>query len=295
MCPQCVIHYLTRKKNNVDSIHRKIFLDVIINFNNMIKVVNNNCVPRLKSFSGGLGVMLCMLFCQITNACSSSNDSSDIIGDEIKVTHSKKLIAMNIPEEKIYTQIYYDKSDRISQLTINYKNVASVDYDQHIISYQKNNIVYNCNFKTNTQGYISEIGGYKCSYDSNGFLTNVERTSGLWTFQYVNDDLKTLIYDNLVRDRPLNYIFSCLGDNHNVTYYVEMPHRLFFTDFKTKKRTNTEEVLTEAMIVAAAYYSGLFGNVVKHFRYLSESEESVANFEQINYEDDNFIVFLNFE
>jgi len=49
------------------------------------------------------------------------------------------------------------------------------------------------------------------------------------------------------------------------------------------------------MIVAAAYYSGLFGNVVKNFRYLGESEESIANFEQINYEDDNFIIFLKFE
>ena len=261
----------------------------------MTKVVNNNCASRLKSFLGGIGFLMCILFCLMTNACSSGNENSDFQGDEIKKPYGKKLIAMNIPEEKIYTQIYYDNSDRISQLTINYKNVASINYDQHTISYQKNNIVYNCNFNTNPQGYISEIGGYKFSYDLNGMLTNVERANGLWTFQYVDDNLKTIIYDNFFREKPFNYIFSYLGNNQNFTYFIEMPHRLFHTDYKTKKRTNTEEVLTEAMIVAAAYYSGLFGNVVKNFRYLGESEESIANFEQINYEDDNFIIFLKFE
>ena len=221
-------------------------------------------------------ILLLMSLCFVS--CGGDDDGSNSkVVDGVNVNTGRKLVQLYI-DDVYKLRIDYDMKGRLSkviQINSRYENgeqvdvatdILNVDYDFKLISYNYYNRKFDYMFSLNEKGYISEIGGCRCKYDSYGYLTGTENSDYIFSIAYEEGELVKAMVNNLTKDKiDITYII-----------YGEDPSKgdLLFYMNTTTPFGNMRNV--EAVLLFIAYQSGLFGKMTNHLSYFSKSSETSA-------------------
>ena len=222
-------------------------------------------------------LLICFFVFATSVLTSCGGDDEATIEDGVHVTKGKKLVLVSVFNPKSHqARVFYDNRDRIIKIEQDDDLTIEVDYEKREFVVDYYSKVYydgfiaeerdrireeskmHYPFTTNSKGYISQIGSTSFIYDSDGFLQNIAKKSGLWDIMYQNDDI-IMFTHSLLSSRNQSIYICNYDDNNQYKLFLEMPN--------SKLHGNGDWPLG-----IIAYYSGLFGRTSTHFRYLTESE-----------------------
>ena len=222
-------------------------------------------------------LLICFFVFATSVLTSCGGDDEATIEDGVHVTKGKKLVLVSVFNPKSHqARVFYDNRDRIIKIEQDDDLTIEVDYEKREFVVDYYSKVYydgfiaeerdrireeskmHYPFTTNSKGYISQIGSTSFIYDSDGFLQNIAKKSGLWDIMYQNDDI-IMFTHSLLSSRNQSIYICNYDDNNQYKLFLETPN--------SKLHGNGNWALG-----IVAYYSGLFGRTSTHFRYLTESE-----------------------
>ena len=183
-------------------------------------------------------------------------------------------------EKVSFTEKLYQKENLSNEITV---DALKIDYDLRVLamwtgfSYnystkQSEPTMSRLPFSFNSQGYISQIGGYSLNYDSYRYFTGLDSSKDIWNIVYKDNDLsKSLASFN----SKLSTYYFTYGNNSkqgDLYFYInsELP-------------SNSDYYLTMRTICCyIAYQAGLFGKITQNGIYASSEKERSAIIERIN-------------
>ena len=238
-------------------------------------------------------ILLLMSLCFVS--CGGDDDGSNSkVVDGVNVNTGRKLVRLDInnpytnSSEYVFKfRIDYDTKGRLSKVIrtndYRYENGKrvdvetewlNIDYDFRLIKYKSYSREFDCMFSLNEKGYISEIGGCRCKYDSYGYLTGTEDSRYIFSLAYEEGELIKSMVKNLTKDK-IDITYITYGEDSSKGY-------LLFYMNTTTPLSGTRDV--EAVLIFIAYQSGLFGKMTNHLTYLSKTSETSAVLQKKNEE-----------
>lgn len=249
-------------------------------------------------------LMLTVMTMPVMVSCGGDEEDDDngsgVNIDGVNVINGKKLVGLEIYDEEksslpMNFKIEYDSKGRMSkilveQIAYDYENntykpylsgkfmeCASIDYDLRVISFRWNSYSRyqkSYNYSLNKDGYISQIGTCMLNYNQDGYLTEVNQTSGISTLAYeANDLLKASVSQMSMGNMSLYY----------VTYNnIENEGNLFVRVKRTDDKRIYSRIDERSVYSFIAYQSGLFGKVCKSVVNVTNKNEAYALFDYDN-------------
>lgn len=148
---------------------------------------------------------------------------------------------------------------------IEYINDYTYKYNSQDKSYTYEPIYAKSRFALNDRGFISQIANCECTYNSEGYLTEVKTIADWWTFAYNNGDVvKAMVEVFKSGNMDLYYVYY--GDKANEGELYFTCKELEFSDIGTK--------FHRSIMIMIAYHAGLFGNISKHCTMLPNSVDA---------------------
>lgn len=159
---------------------------------------------------------------------------------------------------------------------MNYKTIATIDYDLKIIevlkqfdfpSSKKDDYMLQFDFKINDHGCFSRISDVSFKYDSEGYLISAKRSPS-WglSLSYNDNNLVSSILERL----PDVFNYSCNYSNEAKSGDLIMS--LTYPEYNLSIRNEFRAPGHIACYIA--YFAGMFGNTIKFFHQLSRFEEN---------------------
>ena len=178
--------------------------------------------------------------------------------------------------------------------TVNYKTIATIDYDLKIIetlkwfnpSYSnKNNNTLQFDFKLNDKECFSRISDASFIYNSEGYLISAKRAP-TWKFSlsYNDNNIVSSVLERLL-DIVNNYSCNYSNDvkSGELMMSVTYPEENF-------------NITPGKIVCLIAYMSGMFGNTTRFFNQLSRYEENSAKIKLLDDNSDYWMgLHFNFE
>ena len=240
-------------------------------------------------------ILLLMSLCFVS--CGGDDDGSNSkVVDGVNVNTGRKLVRLDInnpytnSSEYVFKfRIDYDTKGRLSKVirinSYKYENgtyieieaaneLLNIDYDFRLIKYKSYSREFDCMFSLNEKGYISEIGGCRCKYDSYGYLTGTEDSRYIFSLAYEEGELIKSMVKNLTKDK-IDITYITYGEDSS------KGDLLFYMNTTTHFNGMRD---VEAVLLFIAYQSGLFGKMTNHLTYLSKTSETSAVLQKKNEE-----------
>ncbi len=241
-------------------------------------------------------VLTLLIICVFTLLSCGGDDKSDTeVIDGVNVVNGKKLTSMTvdgfsyiyIPEGSSNTiNVNYDAKGRLSNIIIYFSVVnknkeieyevelARIDYDLRVLFFNNLKDSFKYMFSLNDSGFISQLDNCSFTYDSNGYLINVENKKHLWNIAYDSGDIIKSLTSNLVSGK-MKIFYYFYGEDKTTGDLVFTIDDNEYNE--TKKTTYLGPFSPINYLVSfIAYQAGLFGKISKHCTYLSKSNETTS-------------------
>ncbi len=227
--------------------------------------------------------MLLVLISPVLVACGDDDDVPSK-ADGVNVYGGKKLIQMDLwPEDSNIPnsfKIEYDSKGRLSKIlnkgkasgyysnaSDEYKAIVTIDYDIRLITFSENGYYdQTVGFSLNNNGYIELIGTTPLSYDSNGFLNEVEDAHGITTLAYNNNELIKAAFNPISKGNLKLYYLTYGSKNDSGDLYIYAK--------QDSEKKGYIKYNNRAIGLFIAYQAGLFGRVTKTFLNLKDKNEA---------------------
>lgn len=232
----------------------------------------------------GLLILLTVLSIVVigVSCISCGSDDKEIKNvDGVSVVNGKKLVELNIAidEYNYKFKVDYDKSGRMTRITIDNIEIAKIDYDLRDVTIIKNSYsskYLSYGFILNNDGFISQIETCSLTYDSNGYLTDVEEANKYSILSYNSNDLIKASVSGLTAGNLSLYYVTYGDSDSSGDLYVKVNRN------DGNSKGSFDYFNTDNVVCLIAYQAGLFGKVSKSVMNFRNKKDANAFFEYIN-------------
>ena len=229
-----------------------------------------------------LAAMMITIMVSCGDDTSGGKSSQTMLVDGVNV-NKRKLLTLELLYMGSSTgicQMTYDSKGRLTEIDIpNVGTGLRIDYDLRMIEYydgykytydyQEGRNVWGpnyvkCRFTLNERGFISQFGNCECTYNSEGYLTEVKSITDWLTLAYSNEDIVKAMVEKLKSGNiDLYYV-----------YYEDKTNEgeLYITCKELEASFN--EKVERSIMAMIAYHAGLFGNITKHCTMLPNTSDA---------------------